>query len=95
MELIFGGRPALASEYAYVVRPGGIIYTITDVEDLHNWMARHLDDHPLFDRMTEEELAGDICVETMTNDTEEGKKVARNNGSKYIACFRRREDPEW
>lgn len=95
ISLTLGIRPALASEYAYVVKPGGIIYTITDVEDLHNWMARHLDDHPLFDRMTEEELEGDICVETMTNDTEEGKKVARNKGSKYIACFKRREDPEW
>lgn len=85
----------MASEYAYIVKPGGIIYTITDVEDLHNWMARHLEDHPLFDRMTPEELEGDVCVETMMGDTEEGKKVTRNNGNKFVACFRRREDPEW
>ncbi|CAG8744653.1 14903_t:CDS:2, partial [Acaulospora morrowiae] len=28
----------LLAEYAYVLRVGGIIYTITDVEDLHAWM---------------------------------------------------------
>jgi len=87
--------PALCSEYAYVLRPGGIVYTITDVEDLHNWMARHLEDHPLFERIGEEELEGDVCVEVMKSDTEEGKKVTRNKGQKWVACFRRRHDPEW
>lgn len=87
--------PALCAEYAYVIRPGGIVYTITDVLDLHNWMVGHLEDSPMFVRMTEEELVGDVGVETMRNGTEEGKKVARNNGEKYVACFRRMEDPEW
>lgn len=71
------------------------MYTITDVEDLHLWMAKHFNDHPLFDRIAEEELEGDVCVEIMKTDTEEGKKVTRNKGSKFIACFRRAEDPEW
>ncbi|GMM45441.1 tRNA (guanine46-N7)-methyltransferase [Pichia kluyveri] len=79
----------LLSEYAYVLKEGGIIYTITDVLDLHEWMKQHLDDHPLFERLSEIEESNDKCVEIMTNATEEGKKVSRNNGSKYIACYRR------
>ena len=36
----------LLSEYAYVLREGGVVYTITDVEDLHSgwlniWMNTH------------------------------------------------------
>jgi len=27
----------LLSEYAYILKPGGILYTITDVEELHQW----------------------------------------------------------
>ena len=34
--------------YAFVLRVGGLIYTITDVKDLHEWMVVHLDEHPLF-----------------------------------------------
>ncbi|EWC43999.1 tRNA (guanine-N(7)-)-methyltransferase [Drechslerella stenobrocha 248] len=85
--------PTLLSEYAYILRPGGIIYTITDVEDLHLWMAKHLDEHPMFERLPEEEQEEDVCVKIMRTDTEEGKKVARNKGSKWVACFRKIEDP--
>lgn len=84
----------LLSEYAYVLRPDGILYTITDVLDLHEWMKKHLDEHPMFERLLEEEENSDECVEIMTNATEEGKKVSRNNGSKYIACYRRIKNPE-
>ncbi|KAI5808859.1 guanine-N(7)--methyltransferase [Peziza echinospora] len=87
--------PTLASEYAYVLRPRGIVYTITDVEDLHLWMAKHFDDHPLFQRIPQEELDRDECVAIMMTETEEGKKVERNKGNKYVACFWRLEDPEW
>lgn len=83
----------LCSEYAYVLKPGGIIYTITDVKDLHEWMVLHLSNHPLFERMDAEFEKNDTCAKIMYSDTEEGKKVARNNGSKYIACFRRLETP--
>ncbi|KAF3910221.1 hypothetical protein ABW21_db0203073 [Orbilia brochopaga] len=85
--------PTLLSEYAYILRPGGIIYTITDVEDLHKWMAKHLDEHAMFERIPEEEQEEDVCVKIMRTDTEEGKKVARNKGSKWVACFRRKEEP--
>ncbi|KAK8174911.1 guanine-N(7)--methyltransferase [Phyllosticta citribraziliensis] len=85
----------LNSEYAYVLRPGGIVYTITDVEDLHLWMVDHFEKHPGFERIPEAELESDVCVEVMKTETEEGKKVTRNGGKKYVACFRRPEDPPW
>ncbi|KFX91534.1 hypothetical protein V495_02981 [Pseudogymnoascus sp. VKM F-4514 (FW-929)] len=86
---------SLNSEYAYAVRPGGIIYTITDVEDLHKWMVQHFDAHPSFERLTDEEQEADKCVHIMRTETEEGKKVERNKGMKFVACYRRREEPPW
>ncbi len=84
----------LNSEYAYVLRPGGIIYTITDVEDLHLWMVAHLEAHPLFVKIPIAEFEDDECVTAMSTQTEESKKVLRNNGPRYIALFRRLPDPE-
>lgn len=85
----------LNSEYAFVLKPGGIVYTITDVQDLHNWMVVHFDAHPSFARIADDEQRADPCAETMRIETEEGKKVERNGGRKFIACFRRLEDPPW
>ncbi|KAF9173426.1 tRNA (guanine-N(7)-)-methyltransferase (tRNA(m7G46)-methyltransferase) [Mortierella sp. AD011] len=86
--------PTLLSEYAYVLRPGGIIYTISDVKDLHLWMVKHLDAHPLFVRIPDEELVDDPAVEHVRNATEEGQKVERNKGDKYLACYRRITDED-
>ncbi|KAH3680239.1 hypothetical protein WICMUC_000420 [Wickerhamomyces mucosus] len=83
----------LLSEYAYVLKEGGIIYTITDVLDLHEWMVKHLDQHPLFERLDEVFEKNDKCVEIMTYSTEEGKKVERNKGQKYIKCYKRLPNP--
>ncbi|CAO3651646.1 unnamed protein product [Cunninghamella blakesleeana] len=85
--------PTLLAEYAYVLKVGGILYTITDVKDLHLWMVKHLDDHPLFERISDEECDQDPVVEHVRDATEEGKKVARNKGDKFLACYRRIEDP--
>lgn len=71
------------------------MYTITDVEDLHKWMAGHLEDHPSFERIGEEEQESDACVAIMRSKTEEGLKVERNQGQKFVALFRRLEDPAW
>jgi len=85
----------LNSEYAYVLRPGAIIYTITDVPDLHEWMVQHFNAHPSFERVSTEEQEADPCVAIMRTETEEGKKVARNEGQKHVALFRRLEDPPY
>ncbi|GFQ71752.1 hypothetical protein TNCT_730621 [Trichonephila clavata] len=54
--------PQLLSEYAYVLREGGIVYTITDVKELHEWMVKHLDEHPLFQKISDEEL---VCSQIL------------------------------
>jgi tRNA (guanine-N7-)-methyltransferase len=79
----------LLAEYAYALREGGLLYTITDVRDLHNWMVAHLDVHPLFERVPDEDLAADPCVPIMRTYTEEGIRVERMKGQKFVAVFRR------
>lgn len=34
----------------------GLVYTITDVEEVHLWMVKHFSEHPLFTRVVDEEL---------------------------------------
>lgn len=67
----------------------------TAVEDLHNWVVSHLEAHESFERLSHEEVEGDKCVGIMKMETEEGKKVERNKGEKFVALFRRKADPPW
>ncbi|GBE88460.1 guanine-N-7 methyltransferase [Sparassis latifolia] len=86
--------PTLLAEYAYVLRPGGIVYTITDVRDLHDWMRTHLEAFPLFQHVSEDDLRHEgkgAILDAVFSGTEEGRKVERNNGQKWLACFRRVE----
>ncbi|XP_003507562.4 tRNA (guanine-N(7)-)-methyltransferase [Cricetulus griseus] len=83
----------LLAEYAYVLRVGGLVYTITDVLELHQWMCTHFEEHPLFERVPLEELSEDPIVEHLGTSTEEGKKVLRNGGKNFPAIFRRIQDP--
>jgi tRNA (guanine-N7-)-methyltransferase len=88
--------PTLLAEYAYALRPGGVVYTITDVRDLHDWMRAHLEAFPLFEPVSEDELRKEgkgPIVDAVYTATEEGKKVERNKGEKWLACFRRIEVP--
>ncbi|VAI72456.1 unnamed protein product [Triticum turgidum subsp. durum] len=79
----------LLDEYAYVMEAGGIIYTITDVEELGIWMHTCLEKHPLFGAVPEEEIKVDPVVKLLSSATEEGQKVARNGGQTFQAIFRR------
>eukprot|EP00124_Ichthyophonus_hoferi_P001674 Ihof_evm2s94 gene=Ihof_evmTU2s94 len=47
---------ALLAEYAYCLAEGGMLYTVTDVVDLHEWMVKHCTEHPLFERIPNDEL---------------------------------------
>ncbi|XP_077613726.1 tRNA (guanine-N(7)-)-methyltransferase isoform X2 [Crocuta crocuta] len=85
--------PTLLAEYAYVLRVGGLVYTITDVLELHDWMCTHFERHPLFERVPLEELSEDPIVGHLGSSTEEGKKVLRNGGKNFPAIFRRIQDP--
>lgn len=79
------------------------MYTITDVEDMHQWIIGHFEGAEeeeegikgIFERVGNEEVENDEMVRVMREETEEGKKVTRNGGNKYVAVWRRRDDPEW
>ncbi|KCV72732.1 tRNA (guanine-N7-)-methyltransferase [Fonticula alba] len=86
--------PALLDEYAYVLRPGGIVYTISDVLVLHRWMDSHLEAHPMFERVSEEEIENDPAIYLVKNSSEEAQRVDRNGGRKFLAIFRRIVDPD-
>ena len=40
---------------------------------------------------------GDVgkLIRCIREETEEGKKVTRNGGKKFVSVFRRRKDPAW
>ncbi|GJQ87783.1 hypothetical protein Trydic_g18640 [Trypoxylus dichotomus] len=84
---------SLLAEYGYVLCEGGLVYTITDVRDLHEWIVQHFVEHPLFEQVPDVELKDDQIVEKLYSSTEEGQKVTRNNGEKFLAVFRRVSDP--
>ena len=84
----------LLTEYAYLLKPNARLYTITDVEDLHQWHMTKCAAHPMFEQLSKTELEGDLAAEAMVTETEEGKKVARAGNAKYWAVFRRRPDEE-
>jgi len=78
------------NDYAYLLKPGGKIYSITDVENLHNWNVETIENNPCFRKMNEEEYKNDVCVDCMKN-TDEAKKVKKINGKMYVAVFERVE----
>jgi tRNA (guanine-N7-)-methyltransferase len=94
----------LLTEYAYILQKGtGLLYCITDVRELHDWHIAACTEHPSFELMysSTSELGdhddiekNDPCINAMKNETEEGKKVTRNNGDKYYAIYRRINDDD-
>lgn len=85
----------LLAEYAYLLQPGsGRLYCITDVQELHAWHLAKCNAHPLFRKLSEEDMKKDPCVEAMKEETEEAKKVERQGGDnkkgeKYYAVYER------
>ena len=77
-----------------MLKPDALLYTITDVPDLHQWHVDKCDAHPMFIRIPDEEIMDDPCVRAMTDDTEESKKVARLKGKKFFAVYRRLREEE-
>ncbi|KAH8329836.1 hypothetical protein KR067_002794, partial [Drosophila pandora] len=80
---------ALLSEYAYVLKKGGLVYTMTDVEDLHQWIVQHMEEHPLYERLKKEDEQSDPITPKLYQSSEEGAKVVRNKGDHFLAIFRR------
>jgi tRNA (guanine-N7-)-methyltransferase len=80
----------LLDVYAYVLAPGGRIYTATDVEDLHNWEVEALAAHPCFVRVAEEEALKDPAVPVMLVATDEAAKAKREGRGQWWSCFQRK-----
>ena len=70
------------------MKVNGILYSITDVKDLHDWHVETLNSSPLFEKICDEDLENDPCLACMKN-TDEARKVKRNNGSMYYAAWKR------
>ena len=79
----------LLDEYAYVLAPEGMIYIITDVEDLFNWMDSSLQSHPLFERVPEEELVEDLILPIIKTCSEDAQRTLEKNLPEYYSVFRR------
>jgi len=84
--------PTLLAYYAYALRLGGVVYTITDVKNLHEWVKSQLGvAFPLFEGVEKRTLRlegkGPVLDAVPHMSTKEGK-VERNRGGKWLACFR-------
>jgi len=82
----------LLSIYAYVMAPGALLYHATDVIELHEWMDRCCREHPLFEPVSSEEQANDPCVDAVSNETEEAKRVknlGRFGHNVHLGVYRR------
>jgi tRNA (guanine-N7-)-methyltransferase len=82
------------SEYAYVLADEALVYTITDVKELYEWMVHHFSEHGLFKRVEDDNLKNDPVIDKLYESSEEGKKVTRNNGDKFLAVFMRIKDSD-
>ena len=51
----------------------------------------HLERHPLFRRIPNEEMQDSLFVKLMHSATDEAQKVDRKSGSKYFAVYERVE----
>jgi tRNA (guanine-N7-)-methyltransferase len=70
---------------------GGKIYVISDVKDLFDWEFEHLQMHPLFEKVHDNEIKADPCIRFMMEGTDEAKKVIKNEGKMWYSVFRKRD----
>lgn len=71
-----------------MLKVGGKLYTITDVEDLHQWHVETINSSPCFKRIPDEEVEKDIFIQFMKN-TDEARKVQKKMGGMYYAVYER------
>nr|CAG4713659.1 unnamed protein product [Naegleria fowleri] len=85
--------PSLIPEYSYLLEVGGLIYTITDVQELGEWMAKSFEEElvPLgaFERVSQEELDNDPLIPFIMNSSEDGQRTSEQHLSKHLAVFRK------
>ncbi|NXV56827.1 TRMB methyltransferase, partial [Molothrus ater] len=63
--------------YTLVFGVQGLVYTVTDVPELHQWMLQHFGEHPLFEPLPPAQLAADPLLPLLPAVTEEGQRARR------------------
>lgn len=81
----------LLDEYAYVLKPDALLYTITDVKDLHDWMKGCLEKHPLFQPMEQQVWEKDPLIPFIKNSSEDAIRTTTKKLNKYICVYKRIE----
>lgn len=79
----------LLDEYAYVLKKGGLIYTVSDVKELGDWMCEHLEQHPSFERLTQQEVDADDFVPYVKDSSEDAQRTQQQKKQKHLCVFRR------
>ena len=86
--------PGLVHVYAYWMRVGGLVYTVSDVPELEAWMIQCLDESPMFQRLTDAELEHDRTVLDIAVTTSEDAQRAQRKGLPKNFAVHRRINPE-
>ena len=80
----------LLNEYSYLLKKGGKLYIITDVEELYIWERSMLNQNKCFKEMSKEEVEKDPFTGFMKN-TNEARKVIKNWGNMFYSIYERVE----
>lgn len=84
----------LLAEYAYALQEGsGVAYIVTDVPQLFDWMVERFEQHPLFQRRSDEEHTADAVSRFVRDMTDEAQRVDKSDRGKQDASFRRIMNP--
>lgn len=85
--------PGLVHEYAFWLKVGGLLYTVSDVPELEKWMVDCLDACPLFERLSNEEVLADELnrkvIDIVTSTSEDAQRTERKGLAKNFAVHRR------
>ena len=73
-----------------MLKVGGKLYSITDVEELHLWHKEVIAQNPCFKELPIDELEKDPFLSFM-KDTDEARKVMKKNGKMYYIAYERVE----
>lgn len=83
----------LLAEYAYVLKPGGVAYIVTDVPELFTWMVTKFRKHPLFEQRDENIHGNDPVSKCVRDMTDEAQRVDKSDRVKQDASFVRIANP--
>ncbi|KAL0228488.1 hypothetical protein RCL1_004631 [Eukaryota sp. TZLM3-RCL] len=82
----------LLNEYAFVLKTGGLLYFACDLKEVFEYGTSQLDLHPLFERISEEELASDEVFNLLNEVTADADRAKRKDSGSFKCCYRRVEN---